>query len=103
MKKQALFIVLLASLSAVAVRAETGGLSWLVPSALASDAGSTHQAEGKHPDGAGESDDGGHDGALTCICPPGITSCTCPDGSAGKTVAGSISTAPGALRSVYGK
>jgi len=105
MKKNTLFIAMLAILLGLAFSAKAGALSLIVPSAMANDAGkATHKEGAKDQVGAEESHDGGEDASgTTCTCPPGITSCICPDGSTGLPSAGSLSTTPGSLRSVYGK
>jgi len=105
MKQNVVLIAMLAGLPGFTFSVETGLLSMLVPSALASDAESAHPADAHDQGDARESHDGGEDaGGSECICPPGIISCTCPDGSAGKPSADDgLPAAPGSLRSVYGK
>jgi len=132
MKRNVFFIVMLAGMLSFAFGAEKGALYLTVPSAMASDKDSKDKdaieskdkdskdkdaIESKDKDSKDkdaieskdneskdskdkDSKDSDSDGS--CICPPGIASCICADGSTGDPGPDSSPTAPNSLRSIHG-
>ena len=108
MKKQALFIVILAGMLSFAFSAEKG-LILNVPSALAGDSEDSKGSkdrDSKDKDSKDSNSDSGnnHSGndSGSCACSPGIASCKCADGSTGAPGTGSSHITPNSMRSVHG-
>jgi len=130
MKKNAFFIVMLVGMLGFAFSAEKGALSLAVPSSMASEDSKDKDSKDKDSkdkdskdkdskdkdskdkdskdkdskDKASDKDKGSKDDGddASCVCPPGISSCMCADGSEGDPGPGSSPAAPSSLRSVHG-
>jgi len=128
MKKNTLFIVMLAAMLSFAFNVGNGGLSLGVHAAIAGDHensnanensngnensnanensnGNENSNANENSNGNGNSNSNGNsngNGTPSCTCPPGVSSCTCADGTPGGTGGAATTTSPSSLREVFGQ